>query len=200
MPAITVPVRYYRLGPEGDRPIVEANFDFATKEVTMPAGQVGLVLVDCWDIHPYASHLERGEQICEQVLAPLADACREVGVAVIHAPSPESRSVCASTVGDGVSRSSSSTIRRSMHRRRSSSHAFDTQVDSRYASRTDSTVTTTTHRHSFTSTTSTTAHMRSSSNLYEEAATSPRNLKGSCQERRDLASGLCGTYEAVSDG
>ena len=88
MPAITVPVRYYRLGPEGDRPIVEANFDFATKEVTMPAGQVGLVLVDCWDIHPYASHLERGEQICEQVLAPLADACREVGVAVIHAPSP----------------------------------------------------------------------------------------------------------------
>ena len=88
MPAITLPVRYYRLGPEGDLPIIEANFGFATKDLTMPTDQVGLVLVDCWDIHPYASHLERGEHICENVLAPVANACREVGIAVIHAPSP----------------------------------------------------------------------------------------------------------------
>ena len=88
MPDITLLVRYYRLGPPGDEDYVEANFDFATKQLTMPAEQIGLVLVDCWHIHPYLSHLERGEQICEQVLAPVAAACRKAGIAVIHAPSP----------------------------------------------------------------------------------------------------------------
>ena len=88
MAQVTLPVRYYRLGPEGDQPVVEGNFDFATKELTIPAEQIGLVLVDCWDIHPYLSHLERGEKICQDVLAPVADSCRRAGMAVIHAPSP----------------------------------------------------------------------------------------------------------------
>ncbi len=88
MPDISLSVRYYRLGPPGDEDYVETNFDFATKQLMMPAEKIGLVLVDCWHIHPYLSHLQRGERICETVLAPVAEACRKAGIAVIHAPSP----------------------------------------------------------------------------------------------------------------
>ncbi len=88
MSGIKLSVRYYRLGPPGDEEYIESNFDFATRELAIPAEQMGLVLVDCWHIHPYLSHLERGEEICETVLAPVAEACRKLGVAVIHAPSP----------------------------------------------------------------------------------------------------------------
>ncbi len=88
MSDLKLPVRYYRLGPAGDEAYVESNFDFATKELTMPTAQIGLVLVDCWDIHPYLSHLARSAEICETVLAPVADACRKIGITVIHAPSP----------------------------------------------------------------------------------------------------------------
>ncbi len=88
MAQITLPVRYYRLGPEGDEEYIEDNFDFATKQLTMPVEQIGLVLVDCWHIHPYLSHLARSAEICETVLAPVAAACRKAGIAVIHAPSP----------------------------------------------------------------------------------------------------------------
>ncbi len=88
MPSIALTVRYYRLGPPGDEPYIESNFDFATRQVTIPAEQLGLVLVDCWDIHPYQSHLERTNQICQSILAPAAAACRKAGISVIHAPSP----------------------------------------------------------------------------------------------------------------
>jgi nicotinamidase-related amidase len=88
MPDITLPVRYYRLGPKADEAFVEAEFHFANTELTMPAEQMGLVLVDCWNNHPYESHLQRTGQICEAVLAPVAQACRQMGIAVIHAPSP----------------------------------------------------------------------------------------------------------------
>lgn len=88
MPSITLTARYYRLGPAGEEPYIESNFDFATRELAIPAEQLGLVLVDCWDIHPYQSHLERTNRICQTILAPTAEACRSVGIKVIHAPSP----------------------------------------------------------------------------------------------------------------
>ena len=46
------------------------------------------MLVDCWDEHYIESHLERTNEIIIERLAPAAQACREAGVAVIHAPSP----------------------------------------------------------------------------------------------------------------
>jgi|LSQX01.3.fsa_nt_gb nicotinamidase-related amidase len=88
MADITLPVRYYTLGPEADEAFDEKYFHFSHIDLTIPAEQLGIVLVDCWNNHPYESHLQRTSQISETVLAPVVDACRELGIAVIHAPSP----------------------------------------------------------------------------------------------------------------
>lgn len=88
MAQITLPVRYYRLAPADEGPFVEPAFGRETLQWTLQADQTALVLVDCWDIHPYESHLERTNEICQTVLAPAADACRKAGISVIHAPSP----------------------------------------------------------------------------------------------------------------
>ncbi len=88
MPQITLPVRFYRLAPPDEGPFVEESFGRETLAWVLDSDETALVLVDCWDIHPYESHLERSNQICETILAPTAQACREAGIAVIHAPSP----------------------------------------------------------------------------------------------------------------
>lgn len=88
MPQITLPVRHYRLGTEPGVELVEANLSHETCEWTIATDQVALVLVDCWDLHAISSYVERTDRISAEVLAPVAGACRDVGIAVIHAPSP----------------------------------------------------------------------------------------------------------------
>jgi nicotinamidase-related amidase len=55
---------------------------------SLPADSVALVLVDLWDRIYVASHLERARGITREVIASLADAFRNVGAAVVHAPCP----------------------------------------------------------------------------------------------------------------
>ncbi|MGQ9731729.1 MAG: cysteine hydrolase family protein, partial [Candidatus Zipacnadales bacterium] len=46
------------------------------------------MLVDCWDRHYVESHLERTNRIILERIKPLIEACKHIGVTVIHAPSP----------------------------------------------------------------------------------------------------------------
>ena len=71
-----------------DLPFREEHFGYRFNDLKVPPEQAGIVLVDCWDIHITASHVERTSQICRERIRPVLDACREIGVTVIHAPSP----------------------------------------------------------------------------------------------------------------
>jgi len=88
MADISLRVRYYRHSVDPGVEYVESNFQHAFQDWTMKTGECGLVMVDCWDLHPIVSHLERTDAICRERIGPVAEACREVGITVIHAPSP----------------------------------------------------------------------------------------------------------------
>jgi len=88
MPQITLAVRHYRLGTDARVELIEANLSHQSYEWQIPTEQIGLVLVDCWDLHALSSYIERTDRISAEVLAPVAEACRNAGIAVIHAPSP----------------------------------------------------------------------------------------------------------------
>lgn len=88
MGQITLPVQYCELNVKPGVAWAERNFCLKTLKWTIKPEEAALVMVDVWDIHPYVSHLERGAQITRERIAPVAQACRDIGVAVIHAPSP----------------------------------------------------------------------------------------------------------------
>ncbi|MCE5239147.1 cysteine hydrolase [bacterium] len=50
--------------------------------------EMALILVDCWDRHYLKSFLARSDQIIRECIVPLRDACHEIGITVVHAPSP----------------------------------------------------------------------------------------------------------------
>jgi len=85
---ICLRVRYYRHSVDPGVEFVESNFQHMFEDWRLKTEETALVMVDCWDLHPIVSHLERTTEICQQRIAPVAEACREVGIAVIHAPSP----------------------------------------------------------------------------------------------------------------
>ena len=88
MGEISLQVRYQRHATDPGVEYAEPNFARATLQWTMKAEQAALVMVDCWSIHPIVTHQQRAEQICAERIAPLVEACRKVGIAVVHAPSP----------------------------------------------------------------------------------------------------------------
>ena len=88
MGEISLQVRYQRHATDPGIEYAEPNFERATLQWTMKTEQAALVMVDCWNIHPIVTHQQRAEQICAERIAPVAEACRKVGVAVVHAPSP----------------------------------------------------------------------------------------------------------------
>jgi len=82
-------VRYSRELSDLDLPCHEEHFVHGEMAWTLPKAETGLVLVDCWDKHPVETHLERGGKIAKERILPVVKACREAGIAVIHAPSPQ---------------------------------------------------------------------------------------------------------------
>ena len=88
MSTVSLPVRYCELNPPTRVPWREENFELKTMTQKIDPAEAALVMVDVWDIHPYQSHLERGAEITEKRIVPVAQACREAGIAVVHAPSP----------------------------------------------------------------------------------------------------------------
>ena len=80
--------RYQRLAVDEGTAYSEANFEPAFVEWEIDPAHAALVMVDCWDRHPIVTHQERASAICSERIAPVAQACRDAGVTVIHAPSP----------------------------------------------------------------------------------------------------------------
>ena len=88
MAKITLPVRYCELNPRPGVKWREENFRLRELKWAIDPRETAFVMVDVWDIHPYVSHLERGAEITQERIAPVVEMCREVGVTVVHAPSP----------------------------------------------------------------------------------------------------------------
>ena len=88
MPTLPIPVRWYPTITAPEVPCREPNGGFLEQTWGLPVDQTALVLVDCWNTHPIETHLENSGQIIEQVIRPLLDACRGVGMTIVHAPSP----------------------------------------------------------------------------------------------------------------
>ncbi|MEE2659229.1 MAG: isochorismatase family protein [Candidatus Latescibacterota bacterium] len=80
--------RYHRWHVDPGVEWIEANTAPAHLDWRVPVPQVALVLVDVWQAHYLVDTGERAEQIIQNRLLPLIDACRQAGVAVVHAPSP----------------------------------------------------------------------------------------------------------------
>jgi len=89
MPGLELTVRQFIHQPSSpDLPFREEYFDHTYTKVTIPTEQAAIVLVDCWDKHIIESHVERTSQVCRENLRPVLEACRTIGVTVVHAPSP----------------------------------------------------------------------------------------------------------------
>jgi nicotinamidase-related amidase len=88
MSSFRIEVRYSRELSDPEVPCREEHFGHGKMTWDLATEQTGLVLVDCWDQHPVETHLERGGQIARDRILPVMTACREAGIAVIHAPSP----------------------------------------------------------------------------------------------------------------
>ncbi|MFT5091146.1 MAG: nicotinamidase-related amidase [Candidatus Latescibacterota bacterium] len=81
-------VQYFQDSPPEGLPYREEHFIRRHVKMPLPAGQTALVLVDLWDNHFIESWLERAEQITREAVVPVLAAAREVGLTIVHAPSP----------------------------------------------------------------------------------------------------------------
>ncbi len=88
MSTLSLRARYYRHSVDEGVEYAEGNFQRAFVDWEIDPGEAALVMVDCWDRHPIVTHQQRAEAICRGRIAPAAQACREAGVTVVHAPSP----------------------------------------------------------------------------------------------------------------
>lgn len=88
MGVVELPSRYYRVYTDEDTPCREENFGFVERTLPLPADKTAVVLVDVWATHYIDSWLDRAAQITRERIVPLADAARQAGVLVVHAPSP----------------------------------------------------------------------------------------------------------------
>jgi nicotinamidase-related amidase len=88
MPPIQLPVRWYPTVTEPDVPCLETSLSYRHATWPLKPEQTALVLVDCWDTHPIETHLQNSGHIIRDVIQPVMEACRQLGIAVIHAPSP----------------------------------------------------------------------------------------------------------------
>jgi len=87
MSKIPLRPRYYDFVSPEPLPLTEENGRHVELEWEVPVEQVGLVVVDGWNLHYLADTQARNEQVINDTLAPLMAACRRGGLTVIHAPS-----------------------------------------------------------------------------------------------------------------
>ena len=86
MNTLRIPTRFYRLFKQGSHECDEQDFHYVKEQLEVPKDQAALVLVDCWDNHYARSWLRRAQDIIRNVIVPLADVSRKMGIPVIHAP------------------------------------------------------------------------------------------------------------------
>lgn len=81
--------RYHRWHVDPGVEWLEKNTGYATLDWILPLSQTALVLVDVWQRHYLKDTEERGEMIINNNLVPMLNECRQSGLRIIHAPSPE---------------------------------------------------------------------------------------------------------------
>ncbi len=86
MSHIELPVRFARQVTGPDDESHERNLEYGELRWNLPVQETALVLVDCWVGFPLESHRTRAETICRTKIKPVLETCREIGVAVVHAP------------------------------------------------------------------------------------------------------------------
>ena len=89
MKNIELPVRYGREIPAPGDESDEANLRYGELRWSLPVHETALVLVDCWDDFTLGSFVERAGEVCRTKIRPVLETCRELGIAVVHAPSPQ---------------------------------------------------------------------------------------------------------------
>ena len=89
MKSLDLTVRYFQDSPPEGQPYREEFFVRRQITMSLPVSQTGLVLVDVWNNHFIESWLERAEQITRDAVVPILNAARQVGLTIVHAPSPE---------------------------------------------------------------------------------------------------------------
>ena len=89
MTSFNLSVRYAREVTDPGVPCIEDNFELGHCAWNFPVNQCALVMVDCWSTHVVDSHLRRGGMIAEKQILPVLQAFRAAGMAVVHAPAPE---------------------------------------------------------------------------------------------------------------
>ena len=85
---LSIKPRYYRWHVDPEVEWVETNTGYAELDWEIPLSQAALVMVDVWDRHYLRDTAERAEEIIQRKIKPLAHACRQAGLQIIHAPSP----------------------------------------------------------------------------------------------------------------
>lgn len=87
MQTIEVPLRYFQLPRKAG--ITEKEFHHEILASEFQPKEIALILVDVWSDHYVATHLQRGRDITLKRIMPVMSAFRNIGAAVIHAPSPD---------------------------------------------------------------------------------------------------------------
>ena len=87
--ALNLQVRYYHDETRDDEPVHEKNFVRREIDMALPVAETALVLVDVWNVFRRVSAMKRAEVATREAVVPVLDACRGVGMTIIHAPSPK---------------------------------------------------------------------------------------------------------------
>lgn len=89
MSTMDLPVRYYRYHVDLDKPNDERHLEFHYTTFPLPVAETAFVLVDCWNGHQVDGWIERAGVVMRERVVPALHAARQVGLTVVHAPSPE---------------------------------------------------------------------------------------------------------------
>ena len=88
MKTLNLQVRYFQDSTPADVPCRETAFVRREFEMPLPISETALVLVDLWNVHFIESWIERAKQVTDDCVVPVIDTARQVGMTIVHAPSP----------------------------------------------------------------------------------------------------------------
>ncbi len=88
MKTLNLQVRYFQDSTPADVPCRETAFIRREFEMPLPIDETALVLVDLWNVHFIETWIERAKQVTVDCVVPVIDAARQVGMTIVHAPSP----------------------------------------------------------------------------------------------------------------
>lgn len=86
---LRVKPRYHRWHVNEGAEWLEVNTGYNQLDWTIPVSQCAIVLLDVWSRHYLKEPTDRAEKIIQEKYVPLLKKCRESGMNIIHAPSPQ---------------------------------------------------------------------------------------------------------------